>query len=188
MKIKSRIVIVIVLLAISAHRLPAPIQEIPENPTPAPEQSAKPKPKRATKPKVTSENSESQGKTASSSQTRPTPKFAGTWTGTVNWVWPGGSEPFEYPSTYSIQISPDEKTISVRGKGTLHVDGVKTSQIACRREGDSLAWNYEYKGFLTRFTGTCTLRMNSNGTASFGEDREYSQNTVLKGTGTLTKQ
>ena len=103
-------------------------------------------------------------------------------------VWPGETEP-EYPSTYSIQISPDEKTTLVRGKGTLHIDGVKTSQIACRREGDSLAWNYEYKGFpVVRFTGTCTLRINSDGTASFREDREYSPTSVFKGTGTLIKQ
>ena len=40
----------VALLLSSAHRLPAAISEIPENPTPAPEQSAKPKPKRITKP------------------------------------------------------------------------------------------------------------------------------------------
>src|SRR4051812_3546610 len=42
-----------VLLA-TAHRLPAPIQEVPESPTPATPQSAKPKPKRTIKSKVTS--------------------------------------------------------------------------------------------------------------------------------------
>jgi hypothetical protein len=31
-------------MLVTAHRLPAPIQEIPESPTPKPEQSAKPKP------------------------------------------------------------------------------------------------------------------------------------------------
>jgi hypothetical protein len=181
-----RFLFVVALVIVTAHRLPAPISEV-EGPTPAPKQSARPKPKRATKPKFTSENSESPGKIASSSQSRPTPKFTGTWTGTVNWIWPGDSAP-EFPTTYSIQISPDEKTISVRGKGTLHIDGVKTSQVACRREGDSLAWNYEYKGFLTRFTGTCILRINSDGTASLGENREYSPTVVYKGTGTLIKQ
>jgi hypothetical protein len=39
------------LLVISAHRLPAPIQEIPESPKPAPEQSAKRKSKPPLKPK-----------------------------------------------------------------------------------------------------------------------------------------
>src|SRR6266700_8186918 len=54
----------VMLLLITAHRLPAPISEIPESPTPAPEQSAKPKPKRTITLKVTT-------------------KFAGTWTGTI---------------------------------------------------------------------------------------------------------
>jgi len=55
----------VMLLLITAHRLRAPIHEIPESPRPAPEQSAKSKPKRITKPKVTT-------------------KFAGTWTGTIS--------------------------------------------------------------------------------------------------------
>jgi len=55
----------VMLLLITAQRLPAPIHEIPESPRPAPEQSAKSKPKRITKPKVTT-------------------KFAGTWTGTIS--------------------------------------------------------------------------------------------------------
>jgi hypothetical protein len=73
-----------VALLISTHRLPAPISEIPESPTPAPERSAKPKPKRTIKPKVTSEKSESQAKTASPPQSEATPQrnpFDGTWAG-----------------------------------------------------------------------------------------------------------
>jgi hypothetical protein len=42
--------LVAALLLVTAHRLPAPIQEVPESPTPAPEQSANPKPKRTIKP------------------------------------------------------------------------------------------------------------------------------------------
>lgn len=54
----TRLWLCLVILLISAHRLPAPISEIPETPKPAPEQSAKPKPKRTIKPKVASESSE----------------------------------------------------------------------------------------------------------------------------------
>ena len=61
---KRKVLFITVVLLLLTHRLPAPITEIPESPTPAPEQSAKPKPKRITKPKVTT-------------------KFAGTWTGTI---------------------------------------------------------------------------------------------------------
>jgi hypothetical protein len=64
MKGKRNALLTAVVLLLATHRLPAPITEIPESPTPAPEQSAKPKPKRITKPKVTT-------------------KFAGTWTGTI---------------------------------------------------------------------------------------------------------
>jgi hypothetical protein len=64
-----RLLCVIALLIIFPLRLPAPIQEGPESPTPAPEQSAKPKPKRTIRPKVTTENSESStGSTAPSTQ------------------------------------------------------------------------------------------------------------------------
>jgi F5/8 type C domain len=49
----------IALLLIGARQLPAPIQEVPESPTPAPEQFAKPKSKRTIKPAVTSERSQS---------------------------------------------------------------------------------------------------------------------------------
>ena len=64
MKGKRKVLFITVVLLLLTHRLPAPITEIPESPTPAPKQSAKPKPKRITKPKVTT-------------------KFAGTWTGTI---------------------------------------------------------------------------------------------------------
>ena len=77
--------LVAALLLITAHRLPAPIQEVPESPTP--EQSAKPR--RTIKSKVTNESSESSTKRPASSlkpQSQPTPNrtpFAGTWVGTT---------------------------------------------------------------------------------------------------------
>jgi hypothetical protein len=77
-------------LLITAHRLPAPISEIPESPTPAPKQSARPKPKRTIKPKITNENSESSTKVKTSSpapQSKATPQrnlLDGTWSGKLN--------------------------------------------------------------------------------------------------------
>jgi hypothetical protein len=77
--------LVAALLLVTAHRLPAPISEIPESPTPAPEQSAKPKPKRTIKPKAESENSERSTKRQTPSPTPSIqPRFAGTWNGTLN--------------------------------------------------------------------------------------------------------
>lgn len=66
MRTALRVVLGIFLFALTAHRLPAPISETPESPSPA-GQSAKAKPKRTAKPKVTKEDSESstEGKTSS---------------------------------------------------------------------------------------------------------------------------
>ena len=74
-----------VLLLATAHRLPAPIQEVPESPTPVPTvaATAKPKPKPSPKPKAKAEASES----APSPSKRPvgpkTSRFAGKWVGTM---------------------------------------------------------------------------------------------------------
>src|SRR5207249_3032183 len=52
--------VVAALLFVIAHRLPAPIQEVPESPSPAPAvaPTAKPKPKQTIKPRPTAEGSE----------------------------------------------------------------------------------------------------------------------------------
>jgi hypothetical protein len=76
----------IALLLMAPNRLPAPIQEVPESPTPAPEQSAKPKPK---KPQLRSKAAESEPKTKSEAKRSATPtlqgqtRFAGAWRGTL---------------------------------------------------------------------------------------------------------
>src|SRR6476646_2894586 len=65
------------LLLASAHRLPAPIQEVPESPTPRPEQSVRPKPK----PKP--ETSQSSATALPKQQESKKGRFAGTWVGTI---------------------------------------------------------------------------------------------------------
>jgi len=85
---------------IAAHRLPAPIQEIPESPTPASEQSAKPKPKRTSEPT-----------TRHASSPSPTPgiskKFAGKWSGIMPEV-PWGNVQTE------LIVDPTETTMEWR--------------------------------------------------------------------------
>ena len=77
-------------LLIGSHRLPAPISEITESPTPAPEQSATPKSKRTIKPKVSSESSESSTRRQTplpppkAQATAKPERFAGSWNGTLN--------------------------------------------------------------------------------------------------------
>src|SRR5438132_2723254 len=75
------------LLLITAHRLPAPIQEVP---TPAPEQSAKPKPKPLSKPKPKSEASESATNPVKQQRSSKQNRFAGTWVGTMQ-TFPWGN-------------------------------------------------------------------------------------------------
>ena len=73
------------LLLITAHRLPAPIQEVQESPTPARAEHAKPK---KTQSKSKAVASEAKTKSALKSSAMPAPqgaaRFTGTWTGTIN--------------------------------------------------------------------------------------------------------
>jgi len=62
---------IIALLVITAHRLPAPIQEVPESPTPA-----------ATITPTANPKAEANESAASSPSSTPI-KFAGTWKGTI---------------------------------------------------------------------------------------------------------
>jgi hypothetical protein len=80
-----RLTTVVLMLIIAPQRLPAPIQEVPESPTPAPAiaptGTPKSKPSQQRKPKP--EASES---TKNSVKQQPTPKsrsFAGKWVGTM---------------------------------------------------------------------------------------------------------
>ena len=91
--------LVATLLFVTADRLPAPISEVPDNPTPAATPKSKPKPK----PKP--EASES---TKTAVKQQPTPKqsrFAGTWVGTIP-AFPTG------PQDTILTVDPKEATMS----------------------------------------------------------------------------
>jgi len=125
-----RLIITAVVL-ITAHRLPAPISEIPESPTPAPEESAKSKPKRTTKAKVTGESSESSTKrqTASSPQTHPTQNptpFAGTWVAKTG-----------FPAGVTLIVSPAQDSAVVKG---LPFWGDRAGRPTA--DGNTLSWTF----------------------------------------------
>lgn len=106
-----RIFLSLALLCVCAHRLPAPIQEVPEGPTPVPTvaPTAKPKPKPSPKPKPKSEASEPVANPvtqASSKQSR----FAGTWAGIMPEV-PWGDVPTE------LIVDQNENTMEWRETG-----------------------------------------------------------------------
>jgi hypothetical protein len=128
MRVK-RLLLLIALLSIATHRLPAPILETQESPTPAPEQSAKPKAKRIVKPKA-SENSESStnkratSPTPKSKATPIQPRLAGNWNGIMDCGIAGVIE-----HTISIDVALSSMTVwqtnnpSVRGIGSTQVNG-----------------------------------------------------------------
>jgi len=126
-----RVLLPIVLLLVTAHRLPAPISEVPESSTPAPEQSAKSEPKRTTKAKVTSESSESSTKrqTASSPQTHPTQNpssFAGTWVAKTG-----------FPAGVTLIVSPAQDSAVVKG---LPFWGDRAGRPIAN--GNTLSWTF----------------------------------------------
>jgi hypothetical protein len=130
-RLPTRLIAVSITLLITAHRLPAPIQEIPESPTPAPEESARSKPKRTTRAKATSESSESSTKrqTASSPQTRPTQNptpFAGTWVAKTG-----------FPAGVTLIVSPAQDSAVVKG---LPIWGDRAGRPVAN--GNTLSWTF----------------------------------------------
>jgi hypothetical protein len=118
-----------VLLGVTRH-LPAPIQEVPESPTPTAEESARPKPKRTAKPKA-SENSESSTKrqTAWSPQTHPTQNptpFAGTWVAKTG-----------FPTGVTLIVSPAQDSAVVKG---LAFWGDRAGRPVAN--GNTLSWTF----------------------------------------------
>ncbi len=96
----------LILLLATAHRLPAPIQEIPENPTPAATIGPK---AQATSKKSKSTPPESATKAKAAPKPSPAiapPKFAGTWKGILNGAASGA---------VTIIVSPAEDAALIRG-------------------------------------------------------------------------
>jgi hypothetical protein len=127
-----RIFVVLMLLLVSAHRLPAPIQESLESPTPAPEQSAKPKPKRAAKPKANeSSQSSASRQTLSPPQGKAIPQrslFDGTWRGTIECGLAGNTD-------LTFQVSANGTMLTTNGH---FFDWRKTLTPTC--DGHVMTW------------------------------------------------
>jgi hypothetical protein len=142
MKQTLALLLTVALLSITAQRLLAPIQEVPESPTPAPEQSAKPKPKRTIKPKVASEDSEksTKRKAASPPNQLQRPKFAGIWRGTLAFGLAG--------DLHLTLVINDEGT-SVTESGGL----VGTITFRASNDGKTVSW---HSGALNAIAWTLT--------------------------------
>lgn len=132
-----RLALVALLLLVTAHRLPAPITEVPETPTPAPEQASKPKWKRSAwaKSRSTSSNNES---------ARVPARFAGNWFGTISQgVWG------------DVKVA---LVINVDGSSVRMTAGERPATVS----GNTITWK---SGLFNEITWTLTPQ--SNGTTAF---------------------
>jgi hypothetical protein len=169
--------LILVLLLITAHRLPAPISEVPQTtPTPKPKRELTPKSK--PKPEATSKKAS------------PALSLAGTWTGSTVDTWSGDRN--QHIDVYVVKISDDEKTVLINWalQGT-NISG-SDYQASCIRIGGALTWNLRQMGENPTWVCTDTLRMNPNGTAGFTRQGrhiagDYSGSTFLNA-GTLSRR
>ena len=146
-------------LLLTAHRLPAPIQEVPESPTPAPEQSATPKPKPVAKSTATAMPSVIQSITRKSRHAEkvnnatqdaklspvqlPKPQaplrqsvFDGTWKGSINLVparnWHGTGRLI---GTFNVELQ-------VADDGASVIEHCRNASVPERseRDGKTIRW------------------------------------------------
>ena len=121
MKLVSRICLIFYLLAATAHRLPAPIVETEENPTPAPEQPEALKRKHSARSTSSSEESRpkvAKTKPAAAPVSQGPTRFDGTWKGTKTKKSPGSSGNYVLSRSYTLIIK-DGKTADLITESTL---------------------------------------------------------------------
>lgn len=152
---------VVALLLTGTHRLPAPIVESEEKPTPAAEESAKPKVKRTSRPKSSnSDSSENSGKqqarAPSAAPTPPENPFEGTWVGTLN----------NLPFAGNVQF-----TLGVTASGTAVTEksvnfGTHNFQVNC--DGTTMKWETGSSWTLTPNPDRSTALVTCNNPGFFG--------------------
>lgn len=144
--------IVSILMLLAADRLPAPVQEIPDTPTPSPPVKAKPKPDRATQ----SEAREPVKAPRVPRPNRPAAQFAGTWIGTVTDTFK------KKPAQWVITVSADERQMSESAP-----DFSNGIMYGCYAEGPLLHIVFPQHEGLTQ---TGTLQLEAGGqTALFNQ-------------------
>ena len=170
MKRTLALLLPIALLLITAHRLPAPISEVPATtPTPKPKPEgalrSKPKPEATAKPKSR------------------TLSFPGTWAGTG---FGKNSDGTTYSLSYIIKISDDEKTalVSIAEVGKI----MGPTQFSCARFREALTWSMSNSGGTIVYT----MRIKSNGTVDLLREGRFTggdfDGTTYTETGTLSRQ
>ncbi|MEY2548901.1 MAG: hypothetical protein QOD64_1483 [Verrucomicrobiota bacterium] len=118
----------VLLFLVIAHPLPAPIQEIQESPTAAPQKSVKPKTKSRDATTKDSESSTKREPASPSPKKQPAPNrtpFAGTWKGMMD------------GRTVMLTVSPAQDSAVVKG---LPIWGDRGGQTTVN--GNTLSWKF----------------------------------------------
>ena len=160
------------LLFVSAHRLPAPIQEVPESPAPTLEQSAKPKPKRTLRPKVTTESSTTRQTSSPQPRNQPTPQqnpFDGTRVGTLN------NLPFTGNVEFTLFIAASGASVTEKSA----TFGTHNYQANC--DGSTMRWETGASWTLTPNPDKQTALVTCNGAGFFGIG-SFSLSTIFRRT------
>ena len=127
MRSAFRFLLPAILLLFTAHRLPAPISEVPESPTPAPEKQANTKkaPSKSrgvdSKPRATPP--------PQPSATQGSVRFAGIWTGALHGATNG--------TVITLVVTPNEQRATVKG---LEFWGDRSGNAS--RAGNTLSWKF----------------------------------------------
>jgi hypothetical protein len=117
MKSTVRVLITITMLLIAAHRLPAPILEVPESPSPTPNLTPSPPPAIA-RPTIA---------TVRTTPSAPGPvRFGGTWTGKIKEAKFGDLD-------MTVVINPDGTSLKVSSR---HGTAVRPTTV----NGNTLSW------------------------------------------------
>ncbi len=152
-----------VVLLLTTHPLPAPIQEVPDTTPP-------PKPKREMTPRP---------------KPKPNRSFAGNWTGNVTSNASSG-ESGSY--SYVVKISDDAKTVWINWNQTGQPIGGPGYQAPCNRFRETLTWSLTFAESMA----TDTLRIDDNGNASFVRQGAWSsgdnQGVTYTQTGTFSRE
>jgi hypothetical protein len=149
--------LIALLLFISAHRLPAPIIEAPENPTPAPEQASKLKWKRSARPK--SRTTGSDNASAQAPASLGPGRFAGNWFGTISLgMWGDVKGPLVINANgSSVKMTAGERPATVNGDKITWKSGLF----------NEITWTLTPQKDGTTALVTAKSGLGVNGTATF---------------------
>ncbi|HXP34588.1 MAG TPA: hypothetical protein VN827_03480 [Chthoniobacterales bacterium] len=174
-----RLLLPIALLLITPHRLPAPIQEVPESPTPAP------------KPKVKAKSEEATQETKKKENKPTLSAFVGTWTGTI-----AGS----MTSDVGLNVSSNaSRTVIISGDGTVTYFGqsgtqtgpTSQSKVILSKDGRSVSWTNQQTVQNGSSRSTFSLQLISSNAANYHEDAVITSsygNGRMKGSGVVLKR